>query len=83
MSGSTSPLLAYIATDADELHLVATTRGPGIDVAEICGGEARVSQLAVRRRLDAGQNLDLVTHIDLCIRKNEEASIFVEKRLYF
>ena len=32
---------------------------------EICGGEAGVSRLAIRRRLNSGGNLDLVTGVDL------------------
>ena len=37
----------------------------GTDVIKICGGEAGVSRLAIRRRLNVGGNLDLVTGVDL------------------
>ena len=39
--------------------------GQGIDIAEFCGGEARTTTVAIRRRLRGGRNFDLVTHIDL------------------
>ena len=37
----------------------------GIDVVELCGGAARTSAIAVRRRLAVGGNFDLVTQCDL------------------
>ena len=42
------------------------SQGSGIDLCELCGGlEARTSQIAIRRRLKAGHNLDLVCDVDL------------------
>ena len=41
-------------------------RGKGLDIAEICGGEARTTQIGVRRHLKCGMNFDLVTNFDLC-----------------
>ena len=41
------------------------TVGPGIDLCEFCGGEARTSAIAIRRHLSAGKNFDLVTDADL------------------
>ena len=32
---------------------------------ELCGGEARVTTLAVRRRLTSGGNFDIITQCDL------------------
>ena len=43
------------------LHAV----GSGIDAAELCGGAARATKLAVRRKLRTGQNFDLITNVDL------------------
>ena len=53
------------ASSMEELVVILTTLSPGIDVMEICGGAARVSQVAVRRRLTTGLNADLVTGTDL------------------
>ena len=39
--------------------------GPGLDMCELCGGEARATTVAVRRRLHTGNNFDLVTHVYL------------------
>ena len=39
--------------------------GDGVDLCELCGGEGRVSTIAIRRRLKTGTNFDLVTHWDL------------------
>ena len=59
-------LQVFVARDVDELVLVAQRNGHSIfDLAEICGGQGRTSQLAVRRRKRAGENFDLVTHTDL------------------
>ena len=33
----------------------------GTDIVEICGGEGRVSTLAIRRHLETGANFDLIT----------------------
>ena len=37
----------------------------GTDILEVCGGEARVTQLVVRRGLRSGGNFDLRTGVDL------------------
>ena len=58
-------LQVFIASTMEELETVLTALGAGIDVMEICGGAARVSQIAVRRRLVAGRNVDVVTGTDL------------------
>ena len=36
-----------------------------IDVCEICGGEAGVSKICIRRRLKTGENFDIVAGFDL------------------
>ena len=43
-----------------------------MDLAEVCGGAARTSRLAVRRRLRAGRNFDLVTRCDLTRQEDRE-----------
>ena len=55
-------------------------RGQGIDIAEICGGQARTTQVAVRRKLKVGPNFDLVTDCDLtCPRQQSYAYEYFEK----
>ena len=39
--------------------------GDGLDLVELCGGEGRVSTIAIRRHLKVGENFDLVTYWDL------------------
>ena len=36
-----------------------------LDVVELCGGEGRTSQLALRKKWRTGQHFDLVTGCDL------------------
>ena len=48
------------------------TAGPGYDICELCGGAARTSQVAIRRRLKTGKNFDLVTNVDLGIKKHQD-----------
>ena len=61
-----SNLQVFVARDVEELVYVAQLNGHSIfDLAEVCGGQGRTSQLAVRRRKRAGENFDLVTHTDL------------------
>lgn len=55
------PLLVYVAANMDEAYAVRSRAGGGIDIAEICGGEARSPTISVRRRLTVGRNFDLVT----------------------
>ena len=49
--------------------------GPGLDIADLCGGVARATTLAVRRSLRAGPNLDLITGVDLNNRKDQELRV--------
>ena len=39
--------------------------GPGTDIAELCGGQARATTLAIRRSLRAGPNFDLIAGVNL------------------
>ena len=36
-----------------------------VDLIELCGGEGRISKVVIRRGLESGGNLDLVTGCDL------------------
>ena len=63
-------LLVVYPSNTEELLALLAARGEGIDVAEVCGGEARTTQLGVRRRLTTGQNFDLVTDFDLSNSKD-------------
>ena len=49
----------------EEALVLLAAAGPGVDLAELCGGVARPSTLAIRRRLVTGENFDLVTGVDL------------------
>ena len=54
-----------IAGNLEQLTALLAEAGPGLDMCELCGGEARATTVAVRRRLKTGKNFDLVTHVDL------------------
>ena len=60
-----APQRVHSVKDMNEAATVLATVGPGIDICEFCGGEARTSAVAIRRHLSAGRNFDLVTHTDL------------------
>ena len=60
-----TPQRVHSAKDLDEASTVLATVGPGVDICELSGGEARTTTVAVRRHLQAGRNLDLVTQADL------------------
>ena len=69
-------LQVFVARDVDELVLVAHRNGHStFDLAEVCGGQGRTTQLAVRRRLRAGGNFDLVTHTDLAKPREAAAAL--------
>ena len=57
-------------SSTQELLAVLTRVKGKIDIAEVCGGEARTSQVAVRRRLTSGRNFDLVSGCDLTVDKD-------------
>ena len=46
-----SNLQQIIASNMQELALIANTKGECVDLIEICGGQARASQVGVRRKL--------------------------------
>ena len=52
-------------SDWEQSLAALASRGEGIDIAEICGGQALTSRVAIRRRLKTGLNFDLVTDCDL------------------
>ena len=54
-----------IAGNLDQFITLLAEAGPGLDMCELCGGEARATTVAVRRRLKTGKNFDLATHVDL------------------
>ena len=67
--GSAGPDLSHLQLTYfdtwDQTFAVLRRAGPGIDIAEVCGGEGRTSSIAIRRRLRSGRNLDLVHGCDL------------------
>ena len=44
----------------------------GLDIVELCGGEARSSYIAIRRGFAAGDNFDIICNCDLNNPKNQE-----------
>ena len=65
------PSTAWFAT-IPEAGIALMFSGPGDDVVEICGGEARVTTICIRRRLKSGGNFDLVTQCDLNTPKGQK-----------
>ena len=55
----------FLAANVSDLSFHVSRIGEGVDIAEICGGEGRSSVMAVRRRLRAGRNFDIITGTDL------------------
>ena len=45
------------------MSALLASAGEGLDMCELCGGEARTTQLAIRRRLTSGRNFDLVCNV--------------------
>ena len=67
---------AYLSPE--EFYFATSINKPQIDIAEICGGEARTSKLAVRRHLTTGKNIDLIAGCDLTKAKDRHFA-----KLYF
>ena len=60
------------ASNMEEALCLLQAIGPGIDIAELCGGVVRATTLAARRSRRAGPNIDLITGVDLNNRKDQE-----------
>ena len=62
-------------SDLEQFVYTARARGKGLgdlDVAEVCGGEARSTQIGLRRKFQCGPNFDLVCKCDLTQRKDQK-----------
>ena len=57
--------MAHRVGYAYQLVQVLFGMGKGVDVVELCGGAGRVSKICVRRRLNTGENFDIVVGCDL------------------
>ena len=55
----------YVVNDIQEMHLAGMNGAPGVDIVELCGGEGRCTVIARRRRLQTGENFDIITGVDL------------------
>ena len=64
-SSTLPPFLLHRSDDLEQGLAVLLAVGEGLDMCELCGGEARSSKVAIRRRLSTGRNFDLVTGCDL------------------
>ena len=65
-----NPRITTIQTSLKSSFQLLFQSGIGLDLCEICGGEARTSTIAIRRQLEVGENFDLVTHCDLIVESN-------------
>ena len=45
----------------------------GLDIVEVCGGDARPSQIAVRRQMPSGENFDLRNGYNLNDKRRQDA----------
>eukprot|EP00974_Lingulodinium_polyedra_P126807 11199661-Lingulodinium_polyedra.AAC.1 len=54
-----------MASSGAEFLLWARKVPKGVDLAEICGGEGRLSRVCFRRHLRVGLNFDLTCGVDL------------------
>ena len=70
-SASISPNTLQAAS-MEEPTCLRQAIGPGVDIAEICGGVARATTLAVRRSIRGGPNFDLITGVDLTNCRDQE-----------
>eukprot|EP00969_Alexandrium_andersonii_P038658 1694513-Alexandrium_andersonii.AAC.1 len=61
--------VAHLST-LGEFERVYTSSQSKVDLAKVCGGEGRASQVAARRHARAGPNFDLVLGVDLTRRDN-------------
>ena len=69
------PEQVHIAANMDTAASMLTAAGSGIDICEFCGGEARTTTVAIRRRLVGGRNFDLITQIDLGREPDQAAAL--------
>ena len=63
---------AQIFDDLDDAIAYMARKPPGLDIVELCGGEARCTQIAMRRGLSAGDNFDLKCNCDLNDSVNQD-----------
>ena len=66
-----APQTTWFAT-IPEACIALMFSGHGDDVVEICGGEARVTTICIRRRLKSDGNFDLVTQCDINTPKGQK-----------
>ena len=57
-----APTTAITAALMQHKLAILADIGPGNNVAELCGGKAKATTVAIRRRLRGGRNCDLVNY---------------------
>ena len=62
---ATSKLSTFIAANMHEIRSFLSTVGAGMDICELCSGDACTSTVAIRRRTTAGRNYDTATNCDM------------------
>ena len=65
-----SPKILQTSNMEDAISMLLAI-GPGTDIAELCGGQARATTLAIRRSLRAGPNFDLIIGVYLNNQKDQ------------
>ena len=69
-----------VMSNIEQLSFVVDRRSYTHLISEICGGEARATQLAVRQRYKTGPNFDLVCNVDLTKKEDaHQAYVFFDR----
>ena len=69
------PASTQRTTDIQQLFTVLKACEPSqskLDIVEICGGAARTSYIAIRRRLKVGENFDIICGFDINTSKDQK-----------
>ena len=70
----------HVFNTLTEALTYATSKASRLDVIELCGGEARCTQVAIRRKLSAGDNFDIICNCDLNSHENQAKVLEYIKR---
>ena len=64
-------LHTVILSGMEEFEHIYLNHKAEVQIAEVCGGEAKASRLAARHHLRHGPNFDLVVGVDLTVRETQ------------
>ena len=73
-----------VRVNLDEFEMIYHADTADMILAEICGGEARTSRVAIRRHMAHGPNFDLVVGVDLTIPDTQRRvyNFFLNKKVF-